>query len=674
MLHAEVALDIGGAHGGCLTYRIPEHMPVRAGDIVLVPVSSRMLPGVVVSIAGQTPSFPTRPVEDRLAEDAFLGPLQLTLARWIAAHYRASLFDSLAMFLPPGLTSRLTQAAKSGRWKSPTLEGPSVDVEKPAPTPGPPLTPHQERAARSIIEAVDTQRHQAFLLHGVTGSGKTLVYMAAIERVLELGRQAIVLVPEIAITPQTVERFEARFPGRVQVLHSDLKDSEHRRAWERIRRGEADIVIGARSALFAPVRRPGIVVLDEEHEWAYKQDRPPRYHAREVALWWGQIARAPVVLGSATPDVESTYRVERGRYTLLTLPTRFVTGRGTAGSELPPVELVDMRSELKAGNSSIFSRALRDGLRETLERGEQALLFLNRRGAATHVSCRDCGHVVKCRRCDVPLAYHRTEPGLLCHRCSRREQAPDRCPACHGSRIRFLGLGTQRVESELATEFPKARVIRWDRDTTTSRGSHDRVWAEFASGKADVLVGTQMVAKALDFPRVTLVGAILADVALYLPDLRAGERTFQLLTQVAGRGGRSTLGGRAIIQTYSPDHYAIRAAAKHDYAGFFRREIAFRRAHGYPPLERMVQLVYSHSNELAAQRQAASVARRLTEMVTAQGIGDIRLVGPAPCYLQRVRGRSRWQIVLLGDRFARLLDKLELPPGWSLDVDPLTLL
>jgi primosomal protein N' (replication factor Y) len=326
--HAEVALSLGGPRGsGSLTYRVPDDMPIRPGDLVLVPLQTRVLPGVVVSVVGETPGFPTRTVEDRVAEDAFVGPLQLTLARWIAAHYRASLFDCLALFLPPGLAARLADAARKGTWKAPDVPPlPAEQPDLPAPRPGPPLTLQQEAAARRIVAAIDQREHRAFLLHGVTGSGKTHVYFEAVARTLALGRQAIVLVPEIALTPATLARFDERFPGRVAVLHSRLAVKQHRLDWERIRRGEADIVVGSRSALFAPVRRPGLVILDEEHDPSYRQDNTPRYHAREVALWWGQVARAPVVLGSATPDVESYFRAERGRYTLLTLPTRFLTG------------------------------------------------------------------------------------------------------------------------------------------------------------------------------------------------------------------------------------------------------------------------------------------------------------------------------------------------------------
>lgn len=730
MRHAEVAVNLGGPRGaGSLTYRVPDGMPIRPGDLVLVPLQRRVLPGVVVSVVGEAPEFPTRAVEDRVADDAFVGPLQLTLARWIAAHYRAPLYDCLALFLPPGLAARLAEAAGKGRWKTPTA--PPIPAELPEralPRPGPPLTLQQQAAARAIVGAIEQRQHRAFLLHGVTGSGKTHVYFEAVRHALAAGRQAIVLVPEIALTPATAARFEEMFPERVATLHSQLTPAAHRRAWERVRRGEADIVLGSRSALFAPVRRPGLVILDEEQEPSYRQESSPRYHAREVALWWGQLARAPVVLGSATPDVESYYRAERGRYTLLTLPRRYLPAatlppaagapaavaaaspavapappradasatvlappaagddatpdgataasgdRPAAPAGLPPVEVVDLRAELRAGNTSIFSRALSAALDEVLGRGEQALLFLNRRGAATCVSCRDCGHVVICRRCDVPVVYHPADEALVCHRCNRRQPRPERCPGCGGPRIRYFGLGTQRVEQELRAAFPAARVVRWDRDATRRREAHAALWQTFASGEADVLVGTQMIAKALDFPRVTLVGIVLADVGLFLPDFRAGERVFQLLTQMAGRGGRGGLGGRVIVQTYAPEHYAIQAAAHHDYVAFYAREIEFRRAHGYPPLGRLVRLLYTGSRDERCLRETRRVRALLDAEISRQGIADIDVLGPAPCFARRLRGRSRWAIVLRGDRFARLLDRIELPAGWTIDVDPVSLL
>ncbi len=542
-----------------------------------------------------------------------------------------------------------------------------------------------------------------YLLHGVTGSGKTELYLRAIAEALERGRQAIVLVPEIALTPQTVQRFAARFPGRVTVWHSDLSRGERFDLWRRIRDGGVDVVVGSRSALFVPLPRLGLIVVDEEHEPAYKQERTPRYHARDVAIALGRIARAPVILGSATPSLETYHAARRGAIHLIALPRRVLAHRSTVAAwqdrlgvpavhvpdpeaevcytDLPAVEIVDLRQELRAGNRSIFSRALQDALARTLDQGQQAILFLNRRGAATFILCRDCGFVLRCPRCDVPLTYHeapiddggeRQTGSLVCHHCNRRSPIPQSCPQCGSSRIRYFGAGTQRVVQEVARLFPNARVVRWDRDVTGRRGSHERILAQFADHQADILVGTQMVAKGLDLPLVTLVGVVAADTGLYLPDFRAAERTFQLLAQVAGRAGRSPLGGRVIVQTYHPEHYAVRAASRHDFEAFYRQEMRFRREHGYPPFARLARLIYVDSRPDRAQEETERVARLLQQRIA--GREDVSLIGPAPCFFSRLRGRYRWQIVLRATDPAAWLRGLPLSPAWRIDVDPMDVL
>ncbi|MBP7964172.1 MAG: primosomal protein N', partial [Caldilineaceae bacterium] len=445
-----------------------------------------------------------------------------------------------------------------------------------------------------------------YLLHGVTGSGKTEIYLHAIARTLEQGKQAIVLVPEIALTPQTVARFAGRFPGQVAVIHSELSKGERYDTWRRIRDGEVDIVVGPRSALFSPLPRLGLIILDEEHESSYKQaaeewgSNTVFYDARTLAIRLAELTGSPLILGSATPSLESYHSAIEGKLTLLELPRRVMGHRSGLGdqpptvlyAEMPPVEIVDMRQELRAGNRSILSRSLQAELVSTFQAGEQAILFLNRRGTSTFVMCRDCGHVVQCDGCDVPLTYHERVNVLVCHHCNKRYPIPDTCPECNSKRIKYFGSGTQRLE-ELVQEFaPRARILRWDADTTGHKGSHEAIMTKFAAHEADILVGTQMIAKGLDLPMVTLVGAIAADTGLFLPDFRSGERTFQLLTQVAGRAGRSERGGRVVIQTYRPDHYAIQAAAQHDFHAFYQREIAFRREHRYPPIRRLAKLVY----------------------------------------------------------------------------------
>jgi primosomal protein N' (replication factor Y) len=548
----------------------------------------------------------------------------------------------------------------------------------------PTFTPAQARAWQAIAQALEDREQgqpiRPILLHGVTGSGKTEIYLRTLAEMLQQGKQAIVLVPEIALTPQTIHRFASRFPGNVAVLHSKLSLGEQFDEWRRIRDSQVDVVIGSRSAIFAPLPRLGLIVLDEEHEWTYKQtDQAPRYHARDVALKLAELTGALVILGSATPDVGSFYRTERGEFNLLELPERIQTG-GVGGKEpwigapLPPVEIVDLRAELRAGNRSIFSRALHAAMTVALAAHEQVILFLNRRGTATFIMCRDCGFVLKCQRCDAPLAYHEAEDDLVCHHCNWRTLVPDICPACWSRRIKFFGIGTQKVEEEVRKAFPGARTQRWDRDVTGGKLAHEQILERFIRHQADVLIGTQMIAKGLDLPLVTLVGVVTADTALHMPDFRMGERTFQLLTQVAGRAGRSRLGGKVIIQTYTPEHYAIQAASHHDYAAFYRQEIAFRREQGYPPFARIARLIYLNPNKEKAQKEAERFAQVLRQRVALLGLPEVRLIGPAPGYVSRLRGRYRWQIIVKAPDVHPLLEGLPLPPGWSVDVDPVSLL
>ncbi len=542
------------------------------------------------------------------------------------------------------------------------------------------LTPAQERAWSLISDEMeriaggeppDASTPPIFLLHGVTGSGKTEIYLRALDKAVSTGKRAIVLVPEIALTPQTIRRFASRFPDRVAVLHSKLSLGEQFDVWQRIRNGEFDVVIGSRGALFAPQPELGLIVIDEEHEWTYKQqEQSPRYHARDVAIKLAPLTNAVVILGSATPDVVSYHRAQRGEFRLLQLPERISDGEP---SPLPEVEIVDLRRELKEGNRSIFSRSLAQALAKTLAAGEQAILFLNRRGSATFVQCRDCGHVLHCHRCDASLTYHADKSGLVCHRCNYRTAMPGVCPVCRSRRIKFLGVGTQRIEEEVAMSFPGAHVLRWDRDATVGRHSHEQIMERFLAHEADILIGTQMVAKGLDMPLVTLVGVINADIGLYLPDFRSSERTFQILAQVAGRAGRRKAVGKVIIQSYTPEHYAIAAAANHDYDSLYRQEIAFRRQQGDPPFSRITRLVYTHSNAALCQKEAGRVHGLLEQEKGRLGLPDVALFGPSPAFAQRVRGRYRWQIVVRSGDPLPLLSDLRLPQGWSIDIDAVSL-
>jgi primosomal protein N' (replication factor Y) len=545
-------------------------------------------------------------------------------------------------------------------------------------TPSEPLT--LTAAQKSAFESIQSsllrgaEGHASptvFLLHGVTGSGKTEIYLQALAEAVRLGKRGIVLVPEIALTTQIIERFASRFPHKVAVLHSKLSLGEQFDEWQRIRDGECDVVIGPRSAIFAPQPDLGLIVIDEEHEWTYKQhDKSPRYHTRDVAIKLAELTGAVVVLGSATPDVETFYHAQRGDYRLLQLPERVTPSEG---SSLPRVKVVDLRDELKAGNRSLFSRALSQAMAKAVASGEQVMLFLNRRGAASFIQCRSCGFIFRCKRCEVALTHHFDKDILVCHQCNYRMSVPQVCPRCLSRRIKFLGVGTQKLEQEASYTFPQARLLRWDSDATRGKYSHREILDKFRTHQADVLIGTQMIAKGLDLPLITLVGVVSADTSLNLPDFRAGERTFQLLSQVAGRAGRGILGGQVIIQTYSPEHYAIRAAAKHGYTLFYDREIAYRRQLHNPPFTRLASLVCSYTNDALCQRDAERMKRLLIEERDSRGIVGLSLIGPAPAFVHRLRGRFRWQLILRGSELSAFLSQIPFPQGWTVDIDPVGL-
>ncbi len=608
------------------------------------------------------------------------------------------------------------------RWRDPLAD---IDYVVKSP---PPLTDDQQRAWDAIRAAMlATLSRPAttlaayppapplFLLRGVTGSGKTEIYMRAVELALAQGYGAIVLVPEISLTPQTARRFLERFPGRVALVHSRLKPGERYDTWRRIRAGDLPVVVGARSALFAPLPAVGVIVIDEEHDASYKQGASPYYHTRDVAMAYARLAGATLIVGSATPSLEMWHAVmqppsspDRPAVRLLELPNR-VRGhvkrvgdqqarlgvRSAAQREtetvvyqpLPEVQVVDMRAELRAGNFSMFSGALQVALGETLQRGEQAILFLNRRGAASCVICRDCGHVMRCPNDDAPLTWHYSaaapsgqpsiaQSSLKCHQCDHAEPAPVVCPSCGGPRIRYVGIGTQKVESAILEQFPQARVVRWDRDVAGAAGhaGADQMLQRFVNRQADVLVGTQMIAKGLDLPLVTLVGVVLADVGLFLPDFRASERVFDLIEQVAGRAGRGLLAGRVIVQTYNPEHPAIAYAARHDVAGFARYELAQRRLLNLPPFTRLVRFEVSDVDNAKARLACEMLARQLRRRVAQPA--DV--IGPAQAYFGRRNNRYRWQALARTDDPRRLLadmaEAIRATPGLIVDVDPLSVL
>ena len=545
------------------------------------------------------------------------------------------------------------------------------------------LTAEQASVSSEILAGIEKDPAQGFLLHGVTGSGKTEVYFRLIAEMLERGRSAILLVPEIALASQIVARATSRFGERAIVIHSSLDDRTRYDNWTKASSGEPLVVVGPRSALFAPLADIGVIIVDEEHEPSYKQETVPRYHARTVAARLARLHRSALILGSATPDVESTYRARRGRLMPLTLTER--VGQQTVDRfgvvspmaiPLPEVDLLDMRSELRAGNSSLFSSRLSQLLRQRLNSGEQAILFLNRRGMSTFIQCRSCGYVAECPYCDVPMVYHQSGDRIICHRCGHRVPPIRRCPDCGGENVGYFGAGTQRVEQEAGRLFPEARVMRWDQDALRGGVSHETLLERVQRRDVDIVVGTQMIGRGLDLPNVTLVGVVNADTYLHLPDFRAAERTFQMLVQVAGRAGRRSTGGQVIIQTYSPDHYALASAAEQAYEHFYREEIAFRARHGHPPFKRLVRFLVRDRDNEKAEGRAEALAEDLERFIlTNRDVqGGVDILGPAPAFATRLRGQYGWQVLLRGDAGPRVAGAIRIPPGWVVDIDPVSLL
>lgn len=495
------------------------------------------------------------------------------------------------------------------------------------------LLPDQALACEKITAATE---QETFLIHGVTGSGKTEIYLQTIEAKLKEGKEAIVLVPEISLTPQMVERFKSRFGSEVAVLHSALSSGEKYDEWRKIQRKEARVVVGARSAVFAPFENLGIIIIDEEHEASYKQEDNPRYHARDVAIWRAEKYQCPVVLGSATPSLESFARAKKGVYTLIELPSR-VNDRA-----MPEVRVVDMRVELRKENRTEFSTELLEKIKDRIAKKEQTVLMLNRRGYSSFVMCRDCGYVVECPNCDISLTYHQSSNQMKCHYCGHEERVPKHCPSCEGEHIRYFGTGTQKVEESLTKLIPEARVIRMDVDTTRTKGAHEKLLKSFRNHEADILLGTQMIAKGLDFPDITLVGVLNADTMLHLPDFRASERTFQLLTQVSGRAGRHERTGEVVVQSYNPEHYSIEFAKQHDFIGFYNHEMKLRKMGSYPPFYYLTMINVSDENEMKAIRTIQEMAQFLRGKLGPDAV----ILGPVPSTITRIKNKYRYQCII----------------------------
>ncbi len=719
-------------------YLIPPELEgrVEVGTRVKVPFGKREVLGCVTSLAEHSDYDSLKSITKVIGAQSLVTPRVLELARWIAEYYCCAPETALKSVLPdavrkeqqgwrerlfvrllPGGESIVNLTKRQAEVYHVIEENRSIALQELLKITGTTAATVRKLEDRGFIEIVpqiserdpyaneeiiptrplelnfeqsvalgevNKNPGEFFLLHGVTGSGKTEVYLQAIAHVLEQGKGAIVLVPEISLTPQTVERFKARFSTGslktlVAVLHSHLSAGERHDEWHKIRQGRARIVIGARSAIFAPVEPLGLIIVDEEHEHSYKQEEAPRYHARDVAVVRGQRESATVVLGSATPSMESYHNAKRGRYRLLELPNR------ADDKQMPLVRVQDMRTEKSKGDKGppIFSQRLKEAIRDRLEQGEQTILFLNRRGFATSMQCPECGFVAECPNCSLSLTYHRREQFLRCHVCGHNVSAPKYCPQekCGSSKIRFHGLGTEKVEDVLRKLFPKANVTRMDSDALKRKDDYRRILGDFRRGKIDILVGTQMIAKGLHFPRVTLVGIVYADTGLHLADFRAGERTFQLLTQVAGRAGRGEVEGEVVVQTFSPVHPAIQFARRHDYEGYFDAEMEFREQLYYPPFTRAAMLTLRGRSEQKVSFSADYLKKQIEPIV--ETITDLQVSGPAPAPLLRAETFYRYQLMLRTVRMSELsrclaavASGLNLPDevALTIDIDPVNLL
>jgi primosomal protein N' (replication factor Y) len=732
--------------GQPLVYSVPAELRERitSGMRVSVPLGKRIVTGVVLELLKTTTLTEVKPIAALLDEAPVMDGGLLFLIQWIAQYYLVTLGEVLAVILPPTLrresrrtvvllqkdahasdplereiTDLLRQTRRGINLKSltqvcaknldralerlrsrgviairerfpghrPRRAGSDTKAAAPVPSNQTPfvLTPAQESALSALEARRQAGGFEVFLLHGVTGSGKTEVYFRAMEQARRSGQQSLILIPEISLTPQLIDRLNARFPGRIGILHSGLTVSERWFQWWRIARGDVDVVIGARSAVFAPLPKLGLIVVDEEHDPSYKQEEGLRYNGRDVAVVRGKYLNCPVILGSATPAVESYENCRQGRYRLLEILER------VQSRPLPKIELIDLRGQAKreaadnSGTHRLISPELADALAENFRKSRQSLIFLNRRGFAHFLLCRLCGYILRCAHCSVTLTLHLRRRSLRCHHCNYRRPVPELCPACDGWDLAGVGSGTEQIEEALREIVPAARIARMDRDTTSKRGSQESLIRSWEKGQIDILVGTQMITKGHDVGGVTLVGALLADMALHMPDFRAAERTFQLISQVAGRCGRGDDAGRVIVQTYAPEHYAMRYLLQHDYQGFFAEEVKFRRALNYPPFGRLVSLRIDgpDSDEVEAKAKRLAEALRAKLSSNTKWREQIEVMGPAPAPILRLRNRYRWQLLLKGSHSAVLLQfagqaRALLPRSASsrlhIDVDPYSML
>lgn len=652
-MYADILIEHSYARKqGVLTYRIPDGLEVFEGQGVLVPFQRGQSAGVVLKTHTQKPPFKTRPIQEHLRDVELLPTWQIQLAHWMSEHYFCSIYDVIKLMLPrfvwrnPKQKRQLKQVPFDPQARIPELKQ---------------LTSEQE----TILEHFLKNKPSLSLIQGVTGSGKTELYKHMIAQCIQAGQQALVLVPEISLTPQLIHYFKDSFPS-LTLKHSRLSQGQQAQTWRAIQSGEAKLLIGSRSALFSPFKNLGLIILDESHSWTYKQEQSPRYHAHKVAEKIHELTGAQVVYGSATPSLENRYRADQKQIHYYKLKERI------GSTPLPKVQIVDMRKELQAQNFSILSYQLEQKIRSALEQKEQVLLFLNRRGSASSTVCRDCGQALECSACSSSLSFHARQFGRaqhLCHHCGRFESFDGKCPSCQSPRIRHFGIGTEKVELELQKLFPKAKIFRADKDSMGKKDSHKELHQQLRNDKIDILIGTEMISKGLDLPKLKLVGVLLADLGLHIPDFRAAERSFQLLTQVAGRAGRREEQGEVLIQSYNPEHAALKWTQTHDYDGFYEQEIRSREAHHYPPFQPILKLIVCEENPEKAKKNADRAYKALQKL-NSENHYEISL---APALLHRKNKQYFWNLSVLGPRPSELLKQLPTAELETLriDVDPL---
>ncbi len=645
------------------TYRISEDLTqnLQVGCRVRVPFRNRSIIGYIVGLDTQKEVEKTKDIIEVIDAEPVISDHLLRFAKWISEYYFSSWGEAISNMVPKYL--------KQPKSKPETETAQDKEIQLLH------LNEEQKEALKKIIEHIHSSQFSEIFLFGVTGGGKSELYIRAISETLKLGKSAICLVPEIALTEQIKLFFSHHFHGKLEILHSKLTDKERSLAWQRIESGEKQVILGARSAIFAPARKLGLVILDEEQETSYKQDQTPRYHARELARWRAKDLGATFLMGTATPTLETMYRVSTGEIEMLTLTKRI------EGRVMPEVQIIDLKETQNITKRQvIISPRLQNAIEITLQKKSGVLVMLNRRGFSTHIRCFECGDALYCSHCAVALTFHQEQQEAVCHYCNFHTPAPNVCRKCKSPLLKFSGIGTEKVESEMARLFPQARIGRLDTDTTKKKGSHEEILRKFREREIDILVGTQMIAKGFDFQHVTLVGIVNADTGLLLPDFRSAERTFQLLTQMAGRTGRGKDPGKVFIQTYSTHHYSIQFASQHDYFGFFKEELERRRVHNYPPFSRLINIMFRGKKELAVEEQANEFRKLLKPHLTA---GDVELIGPAPLPIYRLRGHFRWHLMLRGKEIDSMqsairaaLENLKRKTGvfQAIDTDPVTIL